>query len=305
MPTPEATSEATATETVVDTGEAPAADPTSAAEIEKFAAELDAAAGEETPAEKPADAPAEEKPAEPATEEKPPEQAAVDADVKRARAILAAAAKAQAKAGEMAKKATGDLIAEFKASPSKFLERAGMSVDDFLIAAAGEGEPAKPATETDRIAALEKRLADSEKANKDAEEKRQKADSDAKDAAHVEGLKAKIHADVKAAAAKFPRITRGDAAGLVTDTMLAYHAKHGTPLSWDKAAEQVEGYLASLAGEEAKPSKAAAPFAPRPGTKTLTNDATREAPPTDEGLSMDPDIRLKQIAQELERADRN
>lgn len=290
------------------------ADPGDPAALAAFQAEVDAqtaaAAANEGPLVPEPSVPGEEKPAETAaepskTEDKPAEPTP-DAEARKARAILAAAKKAQAEADAKAKTEANALLELARKSPGKFLAKTGLTVDEFLAAVAEERE-AKPteAPKPDadaRIAALEKELADQKAANEKAAADRQKVEQDA----FVAKRTAEIAAAIKADAKTFPHINRGNAHQLVVDVIVERFEKDGVRLGDLEAAAAVEKYLAELAGDAAEPPKtgpaAALAAPPRVPSPTLTNDAVRGAAPAEDGLSPDPDVRLKQVMRELERA---
>jgi hypothetical protein len=247
-----------------------------------------------------------EPPAEPPKEEKPPEPPAeaAETELAKARRILAAAEKAQAEAEKRAKAGEDSLLELVRKSPTEFLRRAGLTLDQLLVAIADGGEQ-KPPTADDRMATLEKRIAEFEAATKQA----QAEAAAAKEQAAIDARKREIHDSLRTAdaAAKYPLIQRGQAWSEVTDLMVAYHAQHGQALPVERAAAEVEKYLQQLAGGNAPaPVKTEPAPPPRPNTVTLTNDAVRGAPPTGDPYSLtDDDARLSQVLRDLSRATAN
>ncbi len=281
---------------------APDAAPADAAppSLSEFEAELAAAAAPDAapPAEAAPPAPA-RAPAAPAAAEPAP----TDAE-KRARAILASATKKEAEALAKVTASRTDLLNLAKTSPQKFLAEAGMTVDQFLRAIQAEGEPPVEPKPEERISALEQRLADAKR----AEETKAAA-------AETARLTSEIHAEVKAAADKYPRIMAVGERALseVTDLMIAYFERHcldaqgnvlpdAKPLDRHVAAAEVEAYYASLAQKLSpapKPASNGTPTSQRQGSPTLATLSPREVAPTDDGLPMDEGDRFAAVIREV------
>jgi hypothetical protein len=278
MATPE---EPTAAPDVTEPAE-PAAPPS----IDDVIAQV-VAAGAETPepVEAPAEAPA-EAPPEPAKEAAPADE------VRKARAILAAAKKLQAESEGKVTKSRAELIAAFRADPGKFLAEAGMSVEQFLGGVAG-ADPAEPAAKSleEQVAELRKQISDS-----------QKAASDREAMAAADAARERIVAGVKAEPDKFPLINRGGAHALVPKLMVSYYKRFGKPLDAGAAAAEVESWLSNLAGPAkapVAPAKTAAPT--RTPSTSLGALPPRESPPSEADTVLDPDERMalvmKQVSQ--------
>lgn len=239
------------------------------------------------------DAPAEpaapEAPAEPAPE-KPSEPAPVD-EMRKARAVLAAAKKLQAESEGKVTAARAAALAAFKANPAQFLAEAGMSVEQFLGGVAGD-QPAEPAAKSleEQVAELRKEIADSKKAVTDREAM-----------AAADAARARIVADIKANAEKFPLINRGGAEALVPKLMVAYYKRFGKPLDAGAAAAEVEGWLGNLAGPAPvkAPAAAKAPAPTRTPSTSLGAISPREAPPSEADTVTDPDERLAIVMRQV------
>lgn len=267
------------------TDTSPPAEPT----IEEFEAEL-AKAAEAVPTPAAAE-PASTSAAEPAT---PP---TVTVNERKARAILAAAARKEAESARRAEEIRAEALKTLRENPAKALADAGLTLEQLL--AAVEGTPAEPKPD-DRIAALEKRLADLTA-----------ADAARKDADEAARLTTQIHAEIKAAG-KYPLIDRGGAYALVTELMVEHWQRHcvdakGAPLpgahALDRhvAAREVETYLGSLVTSAAPAGVAAAAKpAMRAPSPTLATLPGRAVAPQGEDLPLDEDARLAAVVREID-----
>lgn len=199
-----------------------------------------------------------------------------DLSVARARAILAAAKKTEDAAKETVASFTQTAISRLKTNPKAWLAEHGLSIDDVIDASIAEGA-VKPPTEPDRITQLEKRINDQQAANDQAR----------LDVA-IANTKAAVAAD-----ARFPTVNAKGHQQLVVDFMIEYHAEHGKPIPWDKAAALLEADLAPLAPAPKPAANAAVPPPVRAGSQTLTaKDSTNYVAPAGE-LPEDPDKLLK------------
>jgi len=218
----------------------------------------------------------------PATEEttEPTEAPADDVTAARVRKMLAAVEEREAALNEREGKSAADILGELLKNPKAFLAKHGRSIDDVIDASIAEGKGPEPATEDDRVTALEKRLAAAEKAEQDRATAAQNA---AKDAA-IAARKNEIHGEVSRST-KFPLINETKRQSAVTDFMIEYHSIHGKAISWEKAADMVEKDLGGLGiaaakklGWQAPPAKAEAKD--RPGTVSIGGDQRTAAPTT-------------------------
>ena len=228
--------------------------------------------------EKPAEAPAEE-----------PAGDAPSEEVKAARAILAAAARKERKAREAVPQAEAKLLKLFADDPHSFLEKAGISIKDWLARVAAGAEGAAP-TEDD-IAARTRRLEEAAEAQKLREQQ-----------AEVDQARRNVISSVTEAADKWPLIAQEKAAEKVPAKMIAYHKHYGKPCSIEHAAKLVEADLRASGKKLPAPARASAPATPATSTRqasaTMTNDETRGQPVTGE-LPDDPDARLRAVIAEL------
>lgn len=205
----------------------------------------------------------------------PPKEPESDLSVARARAILAAAKKTEDAAKEREATFTASVATRLKTNPKALLAELGLSIDDVIDASIAEGAVAA-VTEPDRITQLEKRINDQQAA----------ADQARLDVA-IANTKAAVSAD-----ARFPTVNAKGHQQLVVDFMIEYHAEHGKPIPWDKAAALLEADLAPLAPPKPAANVAVPPPA-RAGSQTLTaKDSTNYVPPAGE-LPEDPDKLLK------------
>ena len=183
-----------------------------------------------------------------------------------------------------------EMLAELLRAPKATLAKFGKSIDDLIDSSLAEGKAPAAKAEDDadpRLTALEKRI-----------EARERAEAEARSQAQIDARKAEIHREI-AASKKFPAINESKRADLVTDYMIEYHAAHGKPISWDKAAATVESDLTGLgiavakklgwsAPAKAAPAPAATPPADRPGTVSIGGEQRSAAPTTGEEPT-DPD----------------
>jgi hypothetical protein len=268
---------------------------TSTADMASFVAELDAAPATETPAETPPEAPAEpEKPADP-----PAEPAPETPDVRRARQMLEAAGRKEAKALRAIQDDRAKLVARLRQDPDAVLVELGISDGlDGLIDAHSNSRGEKPKTEADRITALESALHAERTARENERLERE-----------LDAAKTGVHDRIKADASKYPRVTK-DATrlGLVTDLMIAYHEQHGVALPWNTAAQQVEQYLRSLSDDsplpppaQPAPRTAPPPASTRPGTVTLKNDDGRAPARGNSAEELDADAAYEAALAEINR----
>lgn len=186
-----------------------------------------------------------------------------------------------------------DIVAQVLRNPKALLAKHGKTIDDVIDASLAEGA-AKPAVEDDnpRLTALEKRIADREAAEKQAETQR-----------IITARIAEIHREVTASP-KFPVVNETKRHGLVTDYMREYHSTHGQPITWERAAADVERDLTGLGIAVAKklgwsaPAKQAAAAAPaaKPSAPSIGGAARDSAPVTDESLPEDPTQLMRVLA---------
>lgn len=254
---------------------------------------------DKTPEAAPAETPAEE-PAEPKTTD--------EISAARARKILetveAKLADVDRRERALTEREAGgvkNLLAELLKAPKAFLAKHGAHIDDLIDASVAEGKVEAPAAspEDDRIAALEKRIAD-----------RERAEQEARNASAIAARKAEIHAEI-GKSTKFPVLNETKRHSLVTDYMVAYHEQHGTPISWDKAAAAVESDLTGIGIAAAKKlgwqppaAKAApAPAKERTASPTLAGAVSDNAAATaDAELPEDPNRLLDFLVRKAQAA---
>lgn len=223
---------------------------------------------------------------------KPPE-ATDTPEIKKARSIFAAAARkeASALAAQRATKALEAEVTSLKATlakahedPLSVLQALGFGngaekdpVKDLLRKVVAQGEP-KVQTADERVAALEAKLA----------ERDTKAQQEAESAA-ITNAQAQVTSIVRAAGEKFDLVNAFDAHDMVWDTMVEYHATHGTPCTPQQAAEYVEKTIAAKLGKSTKfkaPAGApAAKAADKPATPSTGPKATSTATARSETLT--------------------
>ena len=264
--------EASGSDIVVDDKPKPAADP---------------------PAETP---PVETAPAEePAADEPKPSD---DVTAARVRKMLAEVDRREAELTARESRGVAEMLAEMRKSPKAFFAKHGTSLDDIIDASIAEGKDTPASAEADenhRLTALEKRIED-----------RERAEHQEKVNAAISAKKAEIHGEISKLATKFPIVNETKRQSLVTDYMVEYHATHGKPIPWDKAAAAIESDLTGLGIAAAKklgwspPAAAAAPAAAtppkdRPGTATLAGE-TRTAAPVDGDEPSDPRDLMRYLA---------
>jgi hypothetical protein len=264
---------------------------------------------------KPADenkTPAEETTAEPAvaakTDEAPAEEPKPDEiSAARARKILEKVeeriAAVEARERQLTEREAGGvqgMLSELLRAPKAFLAKHGKHIDDLIDASVSEGTVEVPDKDDNpRLTALEKRI-----------EARERAEQEAQHQAQVDAIKAKIHAEVKAAG-KYPLITEAGRAEDVTDFMVEYHAIHGKPISWDRAAFLVEQDLrrtvekgaAKLGWKQAEAAKPAAQAAAkdRPGTTSIGGAQSTSAVSSSPALPDDPDQLLSFLVKDAQQ----
>jgi hypothetical protein len=235
------------------------------------------APGTETPAAPSADPTAAPVAEPPATNPAP--------DAAAARKILAAAERKEADARGMVERATVDLTHGLRSAPKATLAKLGLTLDELIDAHLAEGDAPAGASAAAPQNDLERKVA----AMEERDLQRQ-----------VDARKAEVRATVLADA-RFPTIRQKNGADIVVDFMVEYHATHGAPISWDRAATIVERDLRGLAGSPPAAARPVAPAAPaRAATDTLRNDQIRTAPPADEEdptVSMDPDRAMKWLVE--------
>jgi hypothetical protein len=224
-------------------------------------------------------------------------------DVRQARKILAAAQKredravakmTEAKAAISAAKKYADLQTTAKTDPlTAALKVTGhKTLKEFLAAISGS-EPAAPTVE-DKLSAVEKKLADKER-----------AETEAVSIKRFEAMQANVFKVVDEAPAS-DRVTSPMGHKLLWQEIEAYGEKYGPKSVTNKVlwrlVEGVEKYLkdegmVSRKKSSAKPAATNAPAPPAP-SKTLTSDMTRAAPPvssSEDDLPMDPKARLNAV----------
>lgn len=208
------------------------------------------------------------------------EAPADDVSAARARKMLAAVEEREAALKEREGQSSADLLGELLKNPKAFLAKHGKSIDDVIDASIAEGKAPEPATEDDRVTALERRIAAAEKAEQDRIAAAKNAEADRAIAAR----KTEIHGEV-ARSTKFPLINETKRQTAVTDFMVEYHSIHGKAIPWEKAAELVEKDLGGLGiaaakklGWQAPPEKTEAKD--RPGTVSISGDQRTAAPTT-------------------------
>lgn len=280
---PVATEPATTTETPAAGAETSTADLTV---DQALAAAIEANPGaisseDETPVATP---PVGDPPAEtPPVTEPPAAETEPDVSVVRARAMLAAAKETERAANEKIATFTGNVVSRLKSSPKALLAELGLTIDDVIDASIAEGAVAAPAA-PDRIAELEKRLADRETAE----------DQRRLDAA-IDQTKAAVKAD-----SRFPTLNAKNHQQLVVDFMIEYHATHGKPIHWEKAAALIEADLAPLAPPPPPKLTAVPAPTPRTGTQTLTAKDSSNFVLPEGDLPEDPDKLLKLLVSRLD-----
>jgi len=225
---------------------------------------------------------------EPPAEEKPPVEApAPDADepapaadevtARRVRTMLAKLEEREKALAERESQGSESLLSELLKSPKALLAKYGKSIDDVIDASLAEGKdpPAATADDNPRLTALERRIEERERAEKQA----------AVDQA-IANRKAEIHREISGST-KYPVINEAKRHGLVTDYMIEFNAVHGKPISWDRAAAAIEKDLTGLGIAVAKKlgwsapaaaAPAAAPSKDRPGTQTIAGSQRDTAP---------------------------
>lgn len=239
------------------------------------------------------DAPATETPVEgaPAEGEPAPEadKPVDDVTARRVRTMLAEIEKrtAQLDARDAAGGTTAEqVVADFLRAPKAYLAKYGKTIDDAIDASIAEGKAPEPpaADDSPRLTALEKRIEAREHAERQAT---------------INTRVAEIQREITTSG-KYPLITEAKSAGLVTDYMLEYHAAHGKPIAWDKAAAAVEKDLTGM-GIAAAKKLGWAPPAPKPAavparadTPTIGGSA-RDAAPTTGDEPEDPEQLLKYL----------
>jgi hypothetical protein len=213
----------------------------------------------------------------PPVAEEPKAEPEADISVVRARAMLAAAKETERAAAERVANFEADTVAQLKAGPKAWFAKRGMTIDEVIDASIAEGAVAAP-EKPNEVTELRKRLDDMQTAR----------DQERLDAA-IASTKAAVSAD-----ARFPTINAKGHQGLVVDFMIEYHATHGKPITWDRAAALIEADLAPPPAPAAKPAASVAvPPPARPGTTTLTaKDSSNYVPPAGD-LPEDPDKLLK------------
>lgn len=253
-------------------------------------------------------------------EERPPEAKPTDSDeVKKARKIYSAAARKEAAALKLEQenkslKGTLEQLAKLRDEDAlAFLESVGFGkgaekdpVKDLLARIVAKGESKPELTAEERVAALEKRLAD-EKVERD------KRDSDAVTVA----AKARIAAEVKAAGDKYDLVNAFEDYEGVTDVMEAYYEAHGVACGTEFAAAAREKYHQDRLAKSTKfkaPAGAPAALAAKPATtstgtkpastamgksETLTNTDSGSKVPEDDLPFDDHDARAKAAARGL------
>lgn len=254
------------------------------------------AAGDPPAADKPKDG---EKPAgedeEGGGKKDPPKDAAADAE-RRARRILAAANRTLAKARHKERQGVDQIVAGLKSKPLETLRLLGVPIGDVLQSGEREGEAEQPLTVEQRLEKIESGLRED---MKKAAEREEQARVDRQ----IAEKRAEITRDLKAAAADFPLINRGEAFDLVTDTMVEYFGLHGKRCTPAAAAKAVEDYLTKLSGGAAPSGAATSDGKPKPapqrqGSVTLGNH-TRNVAPTGDDWPDDIEARVALAAKEL------
>jgi antitoxin component of MazEF toxin-antitoxin module len=207
----------------------------------------------------------------------PPKDAEPDVSAVRARAMLAAAKETERAAEEKVANATASFATRLRSNPKALLAELGLSIDDVIDASIAEGAVAAPQKPSE-VDELRKRLDDMQNAR----------DQERLDTA-IANTKAAVAAD-----ARFPTVNAKGHQQLVVDFMIEYHAQHGKPITWDKAAALIEADLAPPKAPAPKTQpNVAVPTPARPGTTTLTaKDSSNYVPPAGE-LPEDPDKLLK------------
>ena len=175
-----------------------------------------------------------------------------------------------------------DIVAQVLKNPKAWLAKHGKTIDDVIDASLAEGQ-VKAAEQDDnpRLTALEKRLAEKEAKEQADQVQRQ-----------IETRIAEIHREI-AASPKYPVVNDVKRHGLVTDYMREYHATHGKPITWDRAAADVEKDLTGLGIAVAKKLGWSAPAKP---AATPAPAAKPAAPSTEEELPEDPTQLMRALA---------
>lgn len=291
-------------------------------------AEIEAMIAAGSPEPEAADAPdAPEVEGEAEVDEKPPaakpeETKPDEPTVKAARAILAAAERKEraalareqsAKALEDKAKLADTMVSALLADPEAFLSRygGGKTFDDLVDAHLEAGRKPEKAPESDDVKELRRRL--------DEREEREKTAAVAGEVAEqVKTIHGLVRDAKKGEAPRFARIAKAEAAGpfkgkafaLVTD-MIVETAREGRVLTPFEAAQEIETFLAEMAGDAptsettappggAKPTPRAASAPPtRAGTQTLLNDEIRDVPPATKELPADFDERREAVRAQM------
>lgn len=252
------------------------------------AAELESAAAAGTdvvpPVEKDGDEPAAPVVAANPAEPKPAADADKETTAADARKLVAQAERLKAQAAADFDKFKTDFYADLTKNPKAALAKLGAkTIDDLIDASIAEGEVKTP-TESDKLSAIDKRLADIE-----AREQQIKVDT------LVRGIHGALTPE------KFPTIAAKKSQGLVTDFMQEYFQKHGKPIHWEKAAKIVEADLREFAGTPAKSAApaakpaAAAPVRDVHGTLENSEQRTTVQTEDDKLQGMSPDKLLEHL----------
>ncbi|HWQ02642.1 MAG TPA: hypothetical protein VN449_11100, partial [Gaiellaceae bacterium] len=238
----------------------------------------------ETPDAPAGETPVGDAPAAPAPVTEPPAaETEPDVSVARARAILKAARETEEAAKAREANFTSTVATRLRSNPKALLAELGLTIDEVIDASIAEGAVAAPAA-VDPIAELRARL----DAREAAEDQRRLDEA-------ITKTKDAVKAD-----SRFPTVNAKGHQGLVVDFMIEYHAQHGKPIPWDKAAALIEADLAPPAAPAKPAANVAVPTpTPRPGTQTLTaRDSTNYVPPAGD-LPEDPDKLLKLLVSQL------
>lgn len=128
-------------------------------------------------------------------------------------------------------------------NPLEYLKKKGMKFEDIMQKALKEGE--EPTVE-EKLAALEKRLADEAKAREEEKKLKEENDLKAKQEAEqkfIDDFKKKIETDLKADVEKYELINTQNAFGLVYSVIEENWETNRTVMPIHEAAEKVEDYL--------------------------------------------------------------
>jgi hypothetical protein len=198
--------------------------------------------------------------------------------------MLATAKRKEREALKAVPAAEAKLLEQFRSDPKGFLARAGISVQQWLNRVAADGADADPAATTsdDRLAAIEKRQLEAEKATALAERN---------------AAIATVNSYVKNDPA-YALVNKTGNHALVIEVLDEYYETHRKALPWKVAAKQVEDYLRALSGAppaEKAPATAPPATSTRQAAVTLTNNNTGNAASTKDELPTDPDERLKAV----------